>query len=389
MENVTQMHHPWRQEKTFRSAIACHREALLLKAAGPEGLMPLLVEETPCRLRIALPSEKRYRLMPKQNGLWGTAYWDAMVEWAKRFSRCTWETMGGSAVIETLDPACFLWEEGSGSVLCAVPGPWHTGRPWENMASLLAWGIRKKMISPEAMERLQRQAAAAYSISPQDLAETVREKEAEQRRRQTLQPRLDATTAVLLAGGQSSRMGTPKHRLTLDGFPFWEHTLYALRSFPQAAVSVAEFQEEFAGRLSQWKDEQVGLGPISGLEKALMTAQTPFVLLVPCDTPFLCQDVLLYLMAQWEEGYDCLVVQEKAHLNPLIGIYSVRMLPAVQQAKQQGKRCMAAVLDAVRTKKVAIPSEWEDAVRNLNTPEEYENALCIHARQQKREEEKT
>ena len=65
------------------------------------------------------------------------------------------------------------------------------------------------------------------------------------------------------------------------------------------------------------------------------------------------------------------------------------MLPAVQQAKQQGKRCMAAVLDAVRTKKVAIPSEWEDAVRNLNTPEEYENALCIHARQQKREEEKT
>ncbi len=184
-----------------------------------------------------------------------------------------------------------------------------------------------------------------------------------------------AVTGVLLAGGRSSRMGSPKHLLLADGIPFWRRALDALKPTDRLAVSVREELPEFQGKLPQWEDLHKDLGPVGALETALLRAETPLVLIVPCDAPFLTEGFVRALLDAWEEGADCLIVRQRDRLNPLMGIYSKTALPAVQEAAARKECRMTALLSHLNWREFAVPEEFEAAVWNINTPEEYEKKI--------------
>ena len=182
-------------------------------------------------------------------------------------------------------------------------------------------------------------------------------------------------TGVLLAGGRSSRMGRPKHLLLANGIPFWRRALDALKPTDRVAVSVREELPEFKGKLRQWEDLHKDLGPIGALETTLLRAETPLVLIVPCDAPFLTEGFVRALLAAWEEGADCLIVRQRDRLNPLMGVYSKTALPAVQEAAERKECRMTALLSHLKWREFAVPEEFETAVWNINTPEEYEQKI--------------
>src|ERR1700726_2364005 len=96
-------------------------------------------------------------------------------------------------------------------------------------------------------------------------------------------------TAVLLAGGESRRMGRDKATIEFDGQPLWKRQLEILRLLRPERMFVS------ARRTPAWRPEDVGLllddapsrGPLSGLTKALAAMRTTHLLALAIDMPFM------------------------------------------------------------------------------------------------------
>src|SRR5512143_776834 len=92
-------------------------------------------------------------------------------------------------------------------------------------------------------------------------------------------------TALILAGGDSRRMGQDKAALELDGRTLLECATVTMQQvFPKVIVSVRQPREGVA--LPQVCDEVAASGPLAGLAAGMAQADTPWIFAVACDMPF-------------------------------------------------------------------------------------------------------
>src|SRR4051812_26282667 len=94
-------------------------------------------------------------------------------------------------------------------------------------------------------------------------------------------------TAVLLAGGESRRMGNDKATIQFEGEPLWRRQLEVLRTLAVEKIIVS------ARKAPDWLPDDVELrvddvpsrGPLSGLTKALMAMRTTHLVALAVDMP--------------------------------------------------------------------------------------------------------
>ena len=100
------------------------------------------------------------------------------------------------------------------------------------------------------------------------------------------QPIPDAT-AVVLAGGKSSRMGRPKSLLLFDGEPLIVHIVRALKQMFAEIVLVAAPDQELPDLpVVLVRDEVAYQGPVGGIYYGLKAAGGEFCFVTSCDVPF-------------------------------------------------------------------------------------------------------
>src|SRR5687768_17464241 len=106
---------------------------------------------------------------------------------------------------------------------------------------------------------------------------------------------------LVLAGGASTRMRTDKATLQYHGQTQLDW-VYSLVSKVCAAtfVSVRPDQRDEAtrARYPQIVDRETGIGPLAGINAALLAHPKAAWLVVACDLPFLTEDVLRSLLQQ-------------------------------------------------------------------------------------------
>ena len=129
--------------------------------------------------------------------------------------------------------------------------------------------------------------------------------------------------ALVLAGGQSKRIGVPKALL-----PWKETTLIAtLTPLFRRVLVIARDSKELAGLgVEVLADTQPARGPLVGLVTGLAASDTPWCFVVGCDMPLLQPDVI-GRMAENLEGCDILVPSLEGRLQPLHAFYSRECLP--------------------------------------------------------------
>ncbi len=105
--------------------------------------------------------------------------------------------------------------------------------------------------------------------------------------------------AVLLAGGQSRRMGRDKALLLVDGGRvLWERQLDVLRSLGPAELFISgPARPGFPYDVRLLEDERPGLGPLSGIVAALEAMTTPLLVVLAVDLPAMRADFLRGLLA--------------------------------------------------------------------------------------------
>lgn len=187
-------------------------------------------------------------------------------------------------------------------------------------------------------------------------------------------------TAIVLAGGRSSRMGQPKALLSFDGKPLITHLVRRLQPlFDDIVVVAAPGQELPVLPAVVVRDEVAYQGPVGGICYGLRAARSQHALVTSCDSAFLSA-ALISLLLSLREGFDVVVPRWNGRFQPLLAIYSRDVLSHVEAQLARGELRPVYLFDKVRTR---IVEEEEirridpegTAFFNMNTPEDYAEAL--------------
>lgn len=203
-------------------------------------------------------------------------------------------------------------------------------------------------------------------------------------------------TAVILAGGRSSRFGRDKLAEPLDGRPLLEHAIEAVRphateilvvTAPGATPAVPE-------DVTVVHDPVAFEGPLAGLLAGLRVAAGPVVLVVGGDMPALVGAVIESMLAELDAPniadapktadapetpdaparIDAVVLEHDGRARPLPMV--VRLEPALTVAGRlvgEGERRLRALADALATRVVPEPN-WRSmdpdglTLRDIDTP---------------------
>jgi molybdopterin-guanine dinucleotide biosynthesis protein A/molybdopterin converting factor small subunit len=200
---------------------------------------------------------------------------------------------------------------------------------------------------------------------------------------QTSQPAesfIDGASAVVLAGGKSSRMGRPKALLPFGDEPLIVHIVRALkRIFAEIVVVAAPGQEMPALPVKLVRDEVAYQGPVGGIYYGLKATGGKFSFVTSCDVAFVSSTLISYLTSQISQ-HDVVVPYWQDRFQPLHAVYRRSVLPFLESQLERGELRPVYLFDKVRTRRVA-----EEEIRrfdpqglsffNMNTPDDYERAL--------------
>ena len=181
-------------------------------------------------------------------------------------------------------------------------------------------------------------------------------------------------SAALIAGGQSSRMGTDKAALDFAGQPLWKHQLATLRATGADEVIIAGRADGpyAGGDCEVIPDRTPGLGPLAGLEAALRRARHDWLLVLAVDLPDVPATFLRDLVAEAVAAGCGRVPAREDWLQPIAAIYPRRCLPLVERCLAGENRSLRRFVRLARREGYADvrPLNAEEYVlfRNLNTP---------------------
>ena len=181
-------------------------------------------------------------------------------------------------------------------------------------------------------------------------------------------------TGIVLAGGQGRRMGgVDKGLVELDGTPLVAHVIARLA--PQVATLVVNANRN-ATRYAAFGypvvADAVGgfAGPLAGLHAGLSAAQTPYVVTVPCDSPFLPADLVSRLAAGLASANARLAVARTLDQpHPVFALAQREVLAHLAAFLAAGGRKIDAWYSTLAVAEVSFDDEAE-AFRNFNTREE-------------------
>src|SRR5574341_1903249 len=189
-----------------------------------------------------------------------------------------------------------------------------------------------------------------------------------------------AVSGIVLAGGESKRLGAEKALLDFGGTTLLELTVERLREVTADIVIAC-----VRGKRSSWPsvdahmvlDRTEGRGPLAGLDAGLRAITNESAVVVACDMPFL-NPALLALLAGRLETHAAVVPMVDGRYHALHAVYSQRCLPLVEDLllKRGSMRDLLAVVDTKVVAEVEVREVDPAGLScfNLNIPADLEAA---------------
>lgn len=190
----------------------------------------------------------------------------------------------------------------------------------------------------------------------------------------------DRLTAIILAGGRSSRFGSNKANATLGGHTLLERAVRACREVADEVLVVlapeqAELELPSVERFKVVRDREAFEGPLSGLLTGLEAADSQWCVACTCDAPAVQPAVLELLAGQREEGILAVLPEIEGRALPFPSIVSKAARDALRRDFDGGERRVRLALERLPHVTVsehdlreADPGLW--SFRNVNTQDD-------------------
>lgn len=188
-------------------------------------------------------------------------------------------------------------------------------------------------------------------------------------------------TGVILAGGKNLRLPGKKKTFRKIGDQMILESIYEVFSkvFKEIIIVVNE-PEEFAGwDMTVVTDIFPSRCALGGLHAGLFYASFPHVYATACDTPFVKQSVIEYIVGQTEPGYDVIIPRTDDGLEPLSAVYSKACIPFIEANLEKNIFMIKKFFRKNKIKEIpvdhlrALDPEMR-FIFNINTPKDLEYA---------------
>ncbi|HKC14115.1 MAG TPA: molybdenum cofactor guanylyltransferase [Vicinamibacteria bacterium] len=192
-------------------------------------------------------------------------------------------------------------------------------------------------------------------------------------------PGLEGVVGFVVAGGHSRRMGTDKALLAWGPATLLDDALARLGQVVADVRILAGSQPAYSDRgRPVHEDALPGGGSLGGIYTGLLELERAPGLFLAVDLPFV-PVLLLARLLELAPGYDAVVPVSPGGPEPLCAVYAPACREPIRRRLQDGQLKMTAFWPEVRVREVG-PSELQAygdpglMFRNLNTPEDYEEA---------------
>ena len=186
-------------------------------------------------------------------------------------------------------------------------------------------------------------------------------------------------TGFVLVGGKSSRMGTNKALLSLNGSTLVERTKRVVQQVCEKVFLLGP-HEIYASFGECYEDIYPNCGPLGGIHVALVNSPTRYSLITSVDTPFVSAEFLDYMVERALKASAMVTAPRiRGVVQPVCAVFSSNFLPIAEAALKSGKYKVeplfpleqTLVLSEAEVQQFALAAEMFE---NLNTPEDFERA---------------
>lgn len=185
-------------------------------------------------------------------------------------------------------------------------------------------------------------------------------------------------TAIILAGGKSSRMCFDKQFIKIRDRYLIDIIIDNLNKCFEEIIVVSNLKNIYSNRnVIVIEDEFKNLGPLGGLHAGLKNSSCVYSYVTACDMPYINIEYIEYMIKLLKDHseVDALITQFGKWIEPFNCFYSKNIISYIEQHITAGERSIYSLAKKLNviyiTEKTArcFSPEWE-MFRNLNTKED-------------------
>lgn len=189
-------------------------------------------------------------------------------------------------------------------------------------------------------------------------------------------------TAIILAGGQSSRMGFDKQFLKIDERKLMDSLTHKLKDEFQEIIIVTNKPQYYIGLSHKITSDIIeGKGPLGGIHAGLKLASSKYVFVVACDMPNINMKYVKFMKTTIENmSVEGCVTKFGDWIEPFSSFYSKDIIEKIDEHLKSHKRSINSLLWKLNIHYIEehIAREFSpnwDMFLNLNTKEDLSNYL--------------
>lgn len=186
---------------------------------------------------------------------------------------------------------------------------------------------------------------------------------------------------LLLAGGESRRMGRDKATIRREGQTQLSHAMQLLGEITERAFVSARADQDDAERrrFQQVVDRYEGLGPIAGILSAMDEYPDVDWLVMACDLPNIDAGTLSKLVANraLDKPFTAFISSHDGLPEPLCAVYAAASADILRRFVADGVNCPRKIL--IRSDTLLLEQPNPRALDNINTPDDLRQSILGEA----------
>jgi molybdenum cofactor guanylyltransferase len=195
-------------------------------------------------------------------------------------------------------------------------------------------------------------------------------------------------TAIILAGGKSSRMGFDKQFIEINGITITEYIIDLLRPIFKSIILVTNRPECYhRDSVIIVEDYYKDFGPLSGMHTGLMKSESQYNYIIACDMPYVNIAYIDYMKKLLEKDHyskSAVITKFGDWIEPFNAFYSKALIPQIEENITQKKRkissalCSSQVLYIEEKTARGFSPDWS-MFTNLNSVDDLERMALLRA----------
>lgn len=185
------------------------------------------------------------------------------------------------------------------------------------------------------------------------------------------QPKYHHLTAIVLAGGRSTRMGIDKGLINFNGKPLISYVLEAIEPLCSTILISTNKPEYAAFGYPLIADQHQGIGPMGGLHAGLLASKDADNLLLSCDMPLVDANLLDTLLIH-RMNYQAVIPVVNGQPFPICAYYNKSSLAILEAEISAGLYKMQFFLKKLHAHELQLDQNvFGKKLFNINTQQDF------------------